>query len=495
MKTNIENAIRIKELVAQLLQASTAYYKHDNPIMADGAYDKLYDELTKLEQSTGIVLSNSPTQKVQGEILDGLKKVVHSRPMLSAQKTKSVDDIIKFSNKQKVVLSYKMDGLTILIRYDNGKMIQAITRGTGEIGEEITHSAKMFSNIPLTIPYKFPLEVRGECIISWDNFRKINEDLDETYSHPRNLAAGSVRQLNSNITKERFLEFIAFDLIGADKWDGMYNKSTSLKFLNQMGFDTIQYKVSDSNNIAEDIKEFNPEIYKYPVDGVICEFENLDYAMSLGKTAHHENRLIALKWADETADTILTEVEWSMGRSGTLTPIALFETVQLDNTDVSRASLHNISIIENLQLGLNNKISVQKCNMIIPQIVENYTKSNDLIIPHSCPVCGGKTEIKQENDSKILVCTNPNCSGKLLSKFSHFVSKPAMNIDGLSEASLEKFIDKGWIKTFADIYHLDEHKSEIISMDGFGKKSYDKINFCQSPSKYLLIVFEAVFPT
>ena len=466
---------RIKELVLQLNQASTAYYKYDNPIMTDQAYDKLYDELTNLEKETGIILSNSPTQKVQGEILESLNKVVHSRPMLSAQKTKSIDDIIKFSENRKVVFSYKMDGLTILARYNDGKLLQAITRGTGEIGEDVTHSAKMFLNLPLTIPYKSPLEVRGECVISWNNFKKINEDLSEKYSHPRNLAAGSCRQLNSNIAKERFLEFIAFDLIGADKWDGIHSKHESLEYLNQLGFDTIQYKVSNSILITENIKEFNPIDYKYPVDGVICEYDDLKYAMSLGKNAHHENRLIALKWKDETADTTLLNVEWSMGRTGTLTPVAVFKTVELDNTDVSRASLHNISIIENLKLGIGDNISVQKCNLIIPQIFENYTQSNSLEIPNSCPICNGKTEIEQLNDSKELICTNPNCKGKLLGRFVHFVSKQGLNIDGLSEATLEKFIEKGWLKTFSDIYDLSKYKNDIINMDGFGEKSYNKL--------------------
>ena len=466
---------RIKELVLQLNQASKAYYKYDNPIMTDQVYDKLYDELTNLEKETGIILSNSPTQKVQGEILESLSKVLHSRPMLSAQKTKSIDDIIKFSGNKDVVLSYKMDGLTILVRYNNGKLIQAITRGTGEIGEDVTHSAKMFSNLPMTIPYKSQLEVRGECVISWDNFKKINEDLSEKYSHPRNLAAGSCRQLNSNIAKERFLEFIAFDLIGADKWDEVHSKHESLDYLNQLGFDTVQYKTTNGVCISEDVKEFNPIKCKYPVDGVICEYDDLKYAMSLGKNAHHENRLIALKWKDETADTTLLDVEWSMGRTDTLTPVAIFETVDLDGTDVSRASLHNISIIENLKLGIGDNISVAKMNMIIPQIVENYTQSNSLKIPDICPICGGKTEIEQLNDSKELICTNSNCKGKLLGKFVHFVSKPAMNIEGLSESTLEKFIDKGWLKTFSDIYDLSNHKSEIINMDGFGEKSYNKL--------------------
>lgn len=419
-----------------------------------------------MEQETGIILNSSPTQKVQGFILEGLNEVKHSKPMLSAQKTKDINEVQKFVNNQKFYASYKLDGLTLVVTYENGELKQAVTRGDGERGEDVTEQAKMITNLPMKIPYKSTLELRGECIISWSNFRKINETLETPYSHPRNLAAGSIRTLDTNVTKQRNLEFVVFECItdlGSDsKWD-------TLQMVSECGFTIDDMSTGTVENLTEGMQ---PEFFKYPVDGLIFELDSIRYSKSLGSTGHHENCRIALKWADETYETILRDVEWNTTRTGLINPVAIFDEVNLGGALTTRATLHNISIIEKLELGIGDTITIYRANMVIPKVDDNLTRSNTLKIPTVCPVCGAYTEIKQDNDAKVLICTNNSCGGMLLSKFVHFTSKKAMDIEGLSEATLEKFINLGWLKTFPDIYRLNEYQEQIENLDGFGKKSY-----------------------
>ena len=478
---------RIKELVSQLNKYRKQYYVEDNPKISDPEYDALFDELVKLEKETGFVLSNSPTITVGYTVETKLKKIVHPISLLSLNKTKSADEVKSFIGNKETLLMLKYDGLTVELDYNNGELIEASTRGDGHEGEIITHNAKVFKNVPLHISDKGFKRITGEAIIHRNDFNKINENLTDEekkklpsgkYKTPRNLVAGSVRQLDSKICAERNVYFYPWDII--EGYDSNSRKF-ELENMTELGFEKpefVFFSAYDSNmpvQMAIDGLQAYAINHNIPIDGIVARYNNIEYSHSLGVTSHHPLDGLAFKFEDEFGMTVLEDVEWSMGRTGILTPVAIVDPVELDGTTVSRASLHNISIIENLELGLQDELKIIKSNMIIPQITYNYTRSNNLIIPDSCPECGGKTEIRQENDSKILVCTNPKCSGKLLSRFSHFVSKPAMNIDGLSEASLEKFINNGWLKTFADIYHLDEHKSEIINMDGFGKKSYDKM--------------------
>ena len=473
---------KIKTLVKQLNQYRDEYYNDNKPTVSDSQYDKLFDELKQLEEQTGFVMSNSPTQSVGFEVKSKLEKTTHSIPLLSLDKTKQTDDVIRFMGNKPCILMLKYDGLTVELEYNNGDLIKGSTRGDGYVGEDITHNIKTFKNVPLKINYKDYLKIVGEAIIHKNDFETINNNLPigvEKYKNARNLASGSVRQLDSKLCAERQVYFMPWDVLEGLGGNSKFNKLAELM---RLGFQTnsdMYFTESDKttdrlNEMINNLKE-KAEIKHIPIDGLVVKYDSIIYSKSLGSTSHHNNDGLAFKFEDETADTTLLNVEWSMGRTGSLTPVAIFETVDLDGTEVSRASLHNISIIENLKLGIGDNISVQKSNMIIPQIVENYTQSNSLIIPKTCPICNGKTEIEKLNDSKELICTNPNCKGKLLGKFVHFVSKPAINIDGLSEATLEKFIDKGWLKTFDDIYYLSKYKSEIINMDGFGFKSYNKL--------------------
>jgi len=481
---------RIKGLVKQLNQYRDEYYNQNNPSVEDRRYDDLFDELKSLESETGCILSNSPTQTVGYAVVSELSKVKHDIPLLSLDKTKAVDDIDEFIGNKKALLMLKYDGLTCECIYDGGVLIEASSRGDGYEGEDITHNAKTFKNLPLTIPNKGYLKVAGEAIIHSNDFDKINNSLTEEekkklpkgkYSTCRNLVAGSVRQLNSKICAKRNVYFYPWDVLkGLNDNSRDYNLQTLVTY----GFEEaerIYYNQYDSNPqnldldfVIEGLK-CHAQNNNIPIDGLVVKYDDIKYSKSLGSTSHHNNDGLALKFEDEKEDTVLREIEWSIGRTGQLTPVAIFDTVELDGTEVSRASLHNISIIEKLQLGIGDTVSIAKMNMIIPQIVENKTKSNNIAIPSSCPICGGVTEITQDNDSKVLVCSNPNCSGKLLGKFVHFGSKPAMNIDGMSEATLEKFINKGWLKSFSDIYKLDQYKSEIIRLEGFGQKSYIKL--------------------
>jgi len=465
---------RIKQLVELLNKASDAYYVNDQPIMSDKMYDELYDELEILEKETGYILASSVTQKVQGQVLEGFKKVTHSKPMLSAAKTKDINEIKKFIGNHDYYCSYKLDGLTLVVVYEQGQFKQAITRGTGLVGEDVTEQAKMIGNLPMYIPYDGYLELRGECVVSWDNFNKINANLAEPYSHPRNLAAGSLRNLDTNITKQRNLSYVVFECV-SDLYDAgtlFDSKWDELGYLDYLGFETVDRRCG---KIDDCIEEMKPKCYGYPVDGLIFEMCMKEYSKSLAATAHHEGCRMALKWADSTYETVLRDVVWDVGRSGVISPVAVFDEVDLDGALTTRATLHNLSIIEGLELGIGDTITVYRSNMVIPKIDDNLTRSNTLAIPDTCPCCGHKAEVKYTDNSKFLMCTNPNCSSKLLAKLVHFVSRNCMNVDGMSEATLEFLINKGWLHTFKDIYHLMDYKDKWERCEGFGKASVKKI--------------------
>ena len=485
---------RIKELVDILNKASYAYYAKDNPIMSDKQYDDYYDELANLEVETGVVLAGSPTQKVQGYVIDSLKKVKHSKLMLSANKTKDIQEIKKFIGNRLCVMSWKEDGLTIVLRYVNGVFTQAITRGSGDLGEDVTHTMRMCKNIPITLPYKVDIEVRGECVISWKEFERINNHLDTPYKHPRNLASGSVRQLDSNILKDRKLTFKAFELVQDDLYvksqsniflcKQLLNISESFDYLQEMGFDVVEHEYVPKDNVEELIKKYIPENYDYPVDGIIFEYDDYLYGKSLGETSHHPLNMMALKWADDLYETTLIDIEWNTSKSGLVNPVAVFEPVNLDGAVTTRATLHNISYIEDLELGVGDTIQIYRSNMVIPKVHDNLTRSNTWKLPDKCPCCGGNVEVHNENGSKTLHCINPDCRAKLVAQLTHFVSKHAICIDGLSEQTIQKFVDLGWVKSFQDIMNLHNHAKEIMKLDGFGKQSVNKLMAAIEKSKY-----------
>ena len=460
----------IKELTAELLHHCHLYYDLDAPEISDTEYDRKYDTLKLLEDQSRFWLANSPTRKVQGQVLDGFQKVTHSKPMLSAAKTKDVDEIKKFLGNNVFYCSYKLDGLTLVCIYEGGKFKQAITRGTGLVGEDVTEQAKMIGNLPMTIPYDGYLELRGECVVSWDNFYKINEGLKEPYSHPRNLAAGSLRNLDTNITKQRKLSYVVFECVAAsnDERGLTDSKWLELQLLEKMGFEVVG---ACTGNVDDCVEAMQPEFYEYPVDGLIFEFENKPYSKSLPSTGHHEGCRMALKWADSTYETVLRDVIWDVGRSGVISPVAVFDEVDLDGALTTKATLHNLSIIESLELGIGDTITVYRSNMVIPKIDDNLTRSNTLVIPDTCPCCNCEVEIKYTDNSKFLICTNPNCSAKLLAGFTHFVCRNCANIDGLSEKTLEQLISAGFLHTYRDIYHLSEHRDELTLLEGLGEKS------------------------
>lgn len=466
---------RIKELTTELLYHCHLYYDLDSPEITDYEYDKKYNELEQLENEANFWLTNSPTRKVQGKILDGFQKVTHSKPMLSAAKTKDINEIHKFVSSNAFYCSYKLDGLTMVARYSGGRFIQAITRGTGVVGEDVTEQAKMIKNLPMCIPYDGDLEVRGECVVSWDDFNRINDGLEKPYSHPRNLAAGGLRNLDTNITKERNLSYVVFECVSDLHHNGdiIDKKWLELYFLKDLGFTVVPIHIDLA--VADIIKVMTPELCPWPVDGLIFEMTSKKYSKSLSSTSHHEGCRMALKWADSTYETTLRDVTWDVGRSGVISPVAVFDEVDLDGALTTKATLHNLSVIENLELGIGDTITVYRSNMVIPKVDDNLTRSNTLTIPNVCPCCGHSTEIKYTDNSKFLVCTNPNCSAKLLAKFVHFVSRNCMNIDGLSEATLEKFISLGYINDFKSIYHLSDHYDKLIKLDGFGAKSIQKL--------------------
>ena len=504
-RKNDDKIMRMKELYRQLLAASRAYYQESREIMSNFEYDRLYDELLQLEKETGMVLAGSPTQKVGYEVLSELPKEAHEAPMLSLDKTKEVPVLQEWLGTQKGLLSWKLDGLTIVLTYEGGELVKAVTRGNGEIGEVITNNAKVFSNVPLRIPYQGQLILRGEAIIKYSDFASINEeieDVDAKYKNPRNLCSGSVRQLNNEITAKRNVNFEAFMLVravnpadaqapdaaNADGVDAIVDDGTDhgrfhnsrkeqFEWLKTQGFDVVEYKEVTAATLPDAVAEFAEAIQSYdiPSDGLVLLMDDIAYGDALGRTAKFPRNSIAFKWADEIRETTLREIEWSASRTGLINPVAIFDPVELEGTTVSRASVHNISIMEAMELGVGDTITVYKANMIIPQIAENLTRSGTIVIPKICPVCGGETQIRQMNDVKSLYCTNPDCQAKKIKSFSLLVSRDALNIDGLSEATLEKFIAAGFIHSYADIFHLDRHREAIVSMEGFGEKSYENL--------------------
>lgn len=471
---------RMKELVTLLNQAAKAYYQEDREIMDNREYDALYSELEHLEAETGTILAGSPTQSVGYESVEELPKETHPSPMLSLDKTKERQVLKNFIGDQKTLLSWKMDGLTIVLTYQNGTLAKAVTRGNGVVGEVVTNNARVFDNLPLKIPFQGELVLRGEAIITYSDFEKINreiEDVDAKYKNPRNLCSGSVRQLNNEITAKRHVRFYAFSLVSAQDTDFENSNENKMLWLQKQGFEIVEYRVVTQENLDETIDYFSEKIAAndFPSDGLVALYDNISYGESLGTTSKFPRNAFAFKWADEMRETRLLEMEWSPSRTGLINPVAIFEPVELEGTTVSRASVHNISIVKALELGIGDTITVYKANMIIPQIAENLTRSGALAIPDLCPVCGGEARILCENDVETLNCTNPDCQAKKIKAFSHFVSRDAMNIDGMSEATLEKFIARGFIHEFGDIFLLSQHKDEIVTMEGFGEKSYERL--------------------
>lgn len=471
---------RIKELIDVLHKASIAYYRDNNPVMTDKQYDDLYDELESLEKETGVVLAGSPTQKVQGYILDGFQKVQHSKPMLSAAKTKDIDEINKFLKGlipgNGFYCSYKLDGLTTVVKFEHGKFVQGITRGTGEIGEDVTEQCKFIPNLPMSIPTNEYVELRGETVVSYDEFHRVNAFLEKPFSHPRNMAAGTLRNLDLNIVKQRRLSFVVFEVVSPifrDKWEG-------LETVRDWGFEVVN---CGRGSVDDLIEAMQPEFYKYPVDGLVFEINDYDLSKSMGATQHHEGCRMALKWADDLYETTLTGIEWQTSRTGLINPVAVFSPVDLSGAITTRATLHNLSYIEDLELGIGDTIQIYRANMVIPKVHNNLTRSNTWEYPRTCPTCGYPTEIHNENGSKTLHCTNPACKAKLINRLVNFVSRKCMNIDGLSEETLTKFVEWGWIKNLFDVYNLTQYFSELKHKEGFGARSVKKLQEAIENSK------------
>ncbi|HIZ43350.1 MAG TPA: NAD-dependent DNA ligase LigA [Firmicutes bacterium] len=480
MEKKEQQLARMRELVHTLREAGKAYYQENREIMSNYEYDALYDELSALEQETGTVLSGSPTVQVGYELLSELPKEAHESPMLSLDKTKDVQALADWLGEKEGLLSWKMDGLTIVLTYRDGHLVKAVTRGNGEVGEVITSNARVFANIPLTIAYRGELVLRGEAVIRYSDFYRINariDGIDAKYKNPRNLCSGSVRQLNNEITAKRNVHFYAFSLVKAEGVEFENSREQQFLWLRDQGFDVVEYRRVTKDTVAEAVQNFAERIEQndVPSDGLVLIYDDIAYGRSLGRTAKFPRDSIAFKWADEIQTTRLSYIEWSASRTGLINPVAVFEPVELEGTTVSRASVHNLSILESLELGIGDEITVYKANMIIPQIADNLTRSGNLPIPEHCPVCGGPTQIRQENDVKSLYCVNPECQAKKIKRFSLFVSRDAMNIDGLSEATLEKFVDAGFVREFSDLFHLDRYKEQIISMEGLGEKSFDNL--------------------
>ena len=480
---------RIEELIETLNEASAAYYDEASEIMSNYEYDALYDELESLEKETGYTPMNSPTKNVGYTVQSELPKERHRSRMLSLDKTKSREELAAWLGNHEGLLSWKLDGLTVVLTYEGGELVKAVTRGNGDIGEVITPNARVFVNVPKHIPYKGHAVIRGEAVITYEEFDRINEaidDADAKYKNPRNLCSGSVRQLNSKITAERNVRFYAFTLSEADGVDYEGLRSNQMKWMAEQGFDVVEFVKVDNKNIFEAIDNYAERVHSFeiPSDGLVLTLEDLEYAATLGTTAKFPRDSLAFKWADQQAETILREIEWSPSRTGLLNPIAIFDPVELEGTTVKRASVHNLNIMETLKLGIGDTITVYKANMIIPQIGDNLTKSGNIELPSHCPVCDGATEIKLMTGTKVLTCTNPNCLAKQVKRFSLFVSRDALNIEGLSEQTLLKFIGLGYIKCFADIFRLENHRDEIVELDGFGKKSYDKLSSSIEKSRH-----------
>ncbi len=475
-----QKADRMKELVELLNRAGKAYYQDAEEMMSNYTYDKLYDELKGLEEELGITLAGSPTINVGYEVLSELPKERHEHPMLSLDKTKDVEELKQFIGSQKALMSWKLDGLTIVLTYRDGQLFKAVTRGNGEVGEVITNNASVFKNVPLKIAYKGELILRGEAVISYKDFEQINEqiaDVDARYKNPRNLCSGSVRQLNNEITAKRNVRFYAFSLVQAEDVDVENSRERQMEWLKEQGFEVVEYQIVTADTVEERVQHFSERIgdNAFPSDGLVFVYDDIAYGQSLGRTSKFPRDSYAFKWADEVRETKLLEIEWSPSRTGLINPVAIFEPVELEGTTVSRASVHNISIMEELKLGAGDRIEVYKANMIIPQIARNLTKSGVKDIPSVCPVCGERTEIKKVSNAKALYCTNPECQAKHVKAFALFVSRDALNIEGLSEATLEKFIAKGFIREFSDLFHLDRYSEEIRQMEGFGEKSYNNL--------------------
>ena len=471
---------RMKALVEKLNEAAKAYYQEDREIMSNQEYDALYDELAALEEKTGTILSNSPTQKVGYTVLSNLVKVKHESPILSLDKTKETAKLESFLGDREGILSWKLDGLTLVLTYRNGTLEQAITRGNGEIGEDVTHNAKVFSNLPVSIPFKGELVLRGEGVIPYSAFYRINDELgeEEQYKNPRNLCSGTVRQLNSEIAAKRNVKFFAFTLVSAEGREISDSKSENMDWLASLGFDVVEHVMVSAENVAEEVENFRNHIEENDIasDGLVMTFDSISYSQSLGRTSKFPKDSIAFKWADEMAETTLREIEWNTSRTGLMNPVAIFDPVELEGSTVSRASVHNVSILKELKLSIGDKIKVYKANMIIPQIAENLTgEVSTAEIPAKCFVCGGETEVRKLRDGEALYCTNPNCSAQRIQALSHFVSRDAMNMEGLSEETLKKFLEKGFVANYPDIFRLEEHKEEITEMDGFGEKSYQNL--------------------
>jgi len=482
---------RMKELIKVLSDASKAYYAEDKEIMSNYEYDKLYDELQALEEKTGTVLSGSPTISVGYEAVTELPREAHESPMLSLDKTKDREALRDWLNGHEALLSWKLDGLTVVLTYEGGKLVKAVTRGNGEVGEVITNNAKTFINLPHSISFKGTLTIRGEAVISYEDFERINAEIPEEgakYKNPRNLCSGSVRQLNNEITAKRHVRFIAFNFVSAEGDEYKY-RHEQFEFLKNQGFELVEYYTVDYTNILERIEYFAKEVISNPIpsDGLVLTYDDIEYGRSLGRTAKFPRDAIAFKWADETAVTKLLDMEWSPSRTGLINPVAIFSPVELEGTTVSRASVHNLSIVKSLQLGIGDEISVYKANMIIPQIEENFTRSGKLSIPNKCPACGSDTIIKNENEVETLYCTNDECPAKAIKSFSLFVSRDAMKIDGMSEATLEKFLARGFIREYADIYKLSQYKDDICNMEGFGEKSYNNILTAVDSSRTVML--------
>ena len=495
-KDSVEQRKRMEYLTDLLNRASEAYYARDTEIMSNLEYDALYDELRALEEETGVVMAGSPTVHVGYAAVEELPRVRHERPMLSLDKTKSREDLASWLGDHRGLLSWKLDGLTVVLTYEDGRLSRAVTRGNGEIGEEITANAATFRNLPAMIPFRGKLTLRGEAVIRYSDFTQINEEMaaeaaargtleDVGYKNPRNLCSGSVRQLDSSVTAKRRVRFYAFTLVEASLTDPSQGQEPDfcnsrleqLRFLQAQGFETVETEIVTGATVSEAVERFAQKItgFDVPSDGLVLLLDDIAYGESLGRTAKFPRNAIAFKWADELQETTLTEVEWSASRTGLINPVAIFEPVELEGTTVRRASVHNVSIVRSLQLGIGDRVTVYKANMIIPQIAENLTRSGTLEIPCSCPVCSGPTQIRREIDTEVLVCTNPDCPAKKIKAFTLFTSRSAMNIEGLSEMTLEKFIAEGFIHEFADIYHLDDHRDEIVDMEGFGEKSYNRL--------------------
>ena len=471
---------RMKELVKKLDRAARAYYQEDIELISNREYDQMYDELQALEKETGTVLANSPTAKVGYEAVDQLPKEEHESPMLSLDKTKDREVLREFIGDHETLLSWKLDGLTVVLTYENGELAKAVTRGNGVIGEVVTNNARVFRNIPLKIPYTGRLVLRGEAIITYSDFEQINEsieDVDARYKNPRNLCSGSVRQLNNEITARRNVRFYAFGLVSAENVDFHNSRAEQFEWLKNQGFEVVEYRKVTAATLDQAMDYFSVAITEndFPSDGLVALYDNIAYGDSLGRTAKFPRNAFAFKWADEIRETRLEKIEWSPSRTGLINPVAVFDPVELEGTTVSRASVHNISIMRELQLGIGDRITVYKANMIIPQIAENLTKSGEFPIPDTCPACGQSTEIRRVNEVESLYCTNPDCPAKKIKAFALFASRDAMNIDGLSEATLEKFIARGFIHDFGDIFEISRHREEIVTMEGFGEKSFENL--------------------